>query len=243
MVPVIPYLLKSMVAILMTSFLMIFLPGRRRPTGRRELKAYIIIHGSGNKVNPIGPPGLFRYGRYYSLAMGWRAAPALLRGGRRPPSRRRALDRAANSGDGQPLTADGGGQAAGLDGLGHGLLAAGAAQRGAGGCWPGFCGAGRRRPGPPGRSGPSSSTSASGAFGDHAQHGGRVTLGAGREAVGRDVKEQFRVGVVLAEHGEGPVVRRAGGADPAGYLPLDHHGNGGEAFGLQQGGDGGEVML
>ena len=43
------------------------------------------------------------------------------------------------------------------------------------------------------------------------------------------------MGVVLAEHGEGPVVRRAGGgADPAGYLPLDHHREGSKAGGLHQ---------
>ena len=169
--------------------------------------------------------------------MGWRAAPALLRGGGGLlPAE--GPGQGGEFGDGQPLTADGGGQAAGLDGPGHGLLAAGAAQRGAEAVGQGFAALGEGGPDHPEEVGLVIHLSGR-SLGDHAQHGGGH-LGGGEEAVGRDVKEQFRVGVVLAEHGEGPVVRRAGGgADPAGYLPLDHHGDGGEAFGLQQGGDGG----
>ena len=77
--------------------------------------------------------------------MGWRAAPALLRGGGGLlPAE--GPGQGGEFGDGQPLTADGGGQAAGLDGPGHGLLAAGAAQRGAEAVGQGFAALGEGGP-------------------------------------------------------------------------------------------------
>ena len=80
--------------------------------------------------------------------------------------------------------------------------------------------------------------------GDHADHRGGH-LGGGDEALWPHVEEELGDGVVLAVHREGAVVRRARcGADAQGHLPLDHHRDAGEAFGLDEGGDdgGGDVI-
>ena len=53
--------------------------------------------------------------------------------------------------------------------------------------------------------------------------------------MGRDVKQQLRLGIILAEHGEGAVIRRAGpGGNALGHLLLNHDGDGLKAFGFQQ---------
>ena len=75
--------------------------------------------------------------------------------------------------------------------------------------------------------------------GRHPQDGGGH-LGCGDKAGGGDLEEQLRGGVVLAEDGEGPVIRcPRPGADTQGHLSLNHDGDGGEDPRLDQGGDGG----
>ena len=75
--------------------------------------------------------------------------------------------------------------------------------------------------------------------GRHPQDGGGH-LGCGDKAGRGDLEEQLRGGVVLAEDGEGPVIRcPRPGADTQGHLSLNHDGDGGEDPRLDQGGDGG----
>lgn len=131
---------------------MIFLPGRRRPTGRRELKAYIIIHGSGNKVNHIGP-GYFVMAGITVWLWGGGAAPALLRGGGGLlPAE--GPGQGGEFGDGQPLTADGGGRPQGLDGPATACLPQEPPREALRLLARVLRALGEGRPGPPGRSGP-----------------------------------------------------------------------------------------
>ena len=63
--------------------------------------------------------------------------------------------------------------------------------------------------------------------------------------MGGYVKQQLRLGVILAEDGEGAVVRRPRlGGDALGHLLLHHDGNGLEAVRFQQGCEdgGGDVI-
>ena len=58
--------------------------------------------------------------------------------------------------------------------------------------------------------------------------------------MGRHVKQQFRLGIILAEHGESAVVRRARlGSNALGNLLLHHHRHRLKALGFQQGGEDG----
>ncbi|CAN3997747.1 Hydrolase, partial [Dysosmobacter welbionis] len=69
---------------------------------------------------------------------------------------------------------------------------------------------------------------------DAADHGGGH-LGSGEKLLRRHVEQQLRLHVVLEEQGEGAALRGAlWGAQPPGYLPLDHHREGSKAGGLHQ---------
>ncbi len=58
--------------------------------------------------------------------------------------------------------------------------------------------------------------------------------------MGGHIEQQFRHGIVLAEHGEGTIIRgTGGGGDALGHLFLHHDGDGVEALRLQQGGEDG----
>ena len=61
-------------------------------------------------------------------------------------------------------------------------------------------------------------------------------LGLGQEAMGGDIEQNLRLGVVIAKNGEGGVIGGAGsGGNALGHLFLHHDGDGVEALALQQG--------
>ena len=70
-------------------------------------------------------------------------------------------------------------------------------------------------------------------------------FGSGEKTVGRDIKQQFTMGMVLTKKRKCPTVWAAGGgADSPRHLLLNHYRNGLKAAGLQEPGEyrGGDIV-